>query len=172
MKKACSIFLLAFLMIFSVPSVMAHCPLCTMGVGVAAVGAGWLGVSKVVIGFLVGAFAMSMGMWFAKLVKKKYIPLQKTLIILAVFFTTVLPLLPIFSTVGPLYIPFIGKYGLTYALNYSLAASFLGGLMVFISPTLSKKITIQRSGKTIPFQGVMLTLLLLILTSLIIQFTV
>src|SRR3989344_9503518 len=85
--------------------VSAHCPLCTLGAGAAAAGAVWLGVSKVVIGLFIGAFAMSMGMWFSKIPKKKYIPFQKTLIILAIFLTTVLPLSPIFKAIGPLYLP-------------------------------------------------------------------
>lgn len=147
----------------------AHCPLCTVGAGVTAAGAVWFGVSKVVIGLLIGAFAMSLGMWFARIPKKQYVHFQKTLIIGIIFFTTVLPLLPIFSTIEPLYIPFIGEYGLTYALNYSLASSFLGGVIVFISPSLSKQLTKLRNGKAIPFQGIILTLLSLIVIGLIIQ---
>lgn len=155
-----------------VETVNAHCPLCTVGAGAAAVGVAWLGVSKVVIGLLIGAFAMSMGMWFARVPKKRHIPLQKTLIISIIFFTTVLPLLPIFSAIGPLYIPFIGEYGKTYAINYSLATSFLGGTITFISPSLNKKIKEKRSGKGIMFQGILLTFSLLAVAALIIQFVI
>ena len=170
MRKLSSIIFL--IPILLAKAVNAHCPLCTIGAGAAAAGAAWLGVSKVVIGLLIGAFAMSMGMWFAKVPKKQFIPLQKILIISIIFFTTVLPLLPIFSAIGPLYLPFIGEYGKTYAVNYSLASSFLGGTITFISPSLNKKIKEKRSGKSIIFQGVLLTFSLLAIAALIIQFTI
>ncbi len=163
------LFLSFFSLIFLARFVSAHCPLCTIGAGAAAAGAVWLGVSKVAVALFIGGFAMSMGMWFSNIIKKKYIPFQKILIVIVVFFTTILPLSPIFSAIGPLYISFIGDYGLTYALNYSLISSLFGGLIVFSSPFLSKKITNIRGGKIIPYQGVMLTLSLLIITGGIIQ---
>jgi len=153
-------------------NVSAHCPLCTIGAGAAAGGAVWLGVSKVIVALFIGAFAMSMGMWFSGIIKKKYIPFQKTIIVIVVFLTTVLPLLPIFNAVGPLYIPFVGEYGLTYALNYSIASSLLGGAIVIISPSMSKKIKNLRGGRTIPFQGILITFSLLLITALIIQLTI
>ena len=116
---------------------------------------------------------MSMGMWFARIIKKRYIPFQRTLIIIVVFLTTVLPLLPIFSAIGPLYLSFIGGvYGTTYAINYSLVSSFLGGVIMFISPGLNKKIKEKRNGKGIPFQSILITFILLGITALIIQFTI
>lgn len=149
--------------------VSAHCPLCTIGAGAAAGAAVWLGVSKVVVALFIGAFAMSIGMWFSKLIKKQYIPFQKTLIVLVVFLTTLLPLLPFFKAIGPLYLSFIGDYGKTYAVNYSLASSLLGAFVVFISPFISKNISKLRNGKIIPFQGVIITLTILIITGIIMQ---
>ena len=164
-------FILPILAVFLVKFISAHCPLCTVGAGAAAAGAVWLGVSKIVVALFIGGFAMSMGMWFSRIPKKKYIPFQKTLIILAIFFTTVLPLLPLFTAIGPLYLSFIGEYGKTYAVNYSLASSLLGGLLVFISPAISKKLTKARKGKIIPYQGTILTLSLLIILGILIQFS-
>ena len=162
---------LAIFTIFLAKIVSAHCPLCTIGAGAAAGAAVWLGVSKVAAALFIGAFAMSMGMWFSKIPKKKYIPFQKTIIILAIFLTTVLPLLPIFTAIGPLYLSFIGEYGSTYAINYSLISSFFGGLIVFVSPALSKKISKLRNGKIVSFQGTILTLSLLIIIGIFIQFS-
>ena len=166
MKK---FFILPILAIFLSRIVSAHCPLCTIGAGAAAGGAVWLGVSKVVVALFIGAFAMSMGLWFSRIPKKTYVPLQKTLITMAIFLTTILPLLPIFTAIGPLYFSFIGEYGTTYAVNYSLASSLLGGLLVFVSPALSKRITKLRRGKILPFQGVIITLSTLIIIGGIIQ---
>ena len=149
-------------------AVSAHCPLCTIGAGAAAAGAVWLGVNKVVVALFIGAFAMSMGLWFARLIKKKYLPLQKPLIIIIIFVSTVLPLIPLFKVIGPLYIP-IGEYGKTFAINYSLISSLIGAALVFIAPSLSKKITTLRHQKIIPFQGILLTFLLLIIIGAIIQ---
>src|SRR3989338_4467050 len=95
--------------IFLAEFVSAHCPLCTMGAGAAAAGAVWLGVRKVVVALFIGGFAMSMGMLFSKLIKKKYIPFQKTVIVLVVFLTTVIPLMPLFTAIGPLYLSFMGE---------------------------------------------------------------
>ena len=129
----------------------------------------WLGVNKVVVALFLGAFAMSMGMWFARIIKKKYIPLQNFLIVALIFFTTVLPLMPLFKALGPLYFSFIGDYGTTYVFNYSLASSFLGGIIVLSTPSISKAITKKRNYKTFPFQGTLLTLILLIIVGILIQ---
>ncbi len=169
MKSKFTLFLLFIFLIFFTPSVMAHCPLCTVGAGAAAAGAVWLGVSKVVVALFIGAFAMSMGMWFSGLPKKQYFPFQKTSVVLIVFLSTVIPLIPLFTAVGPLYLSFVGTYGTTYAVNYSIASSLFGGLIVFISPNLSKRITNYREGKIMPFQGTLLTLSLLSIIGLTIQ---
>lgn len=166
MKKI--IFLIPVFLFFLV-RVSAHCPLCTIGAGAAAGAAVYLGVSKVVVALFIGGFAMSMGMWFSRVVKKKYIPFQKTIIVLIVFLTTVLPLMPLFKAVGPLYLSFIGDYGTTLALNYSLISSLSGGAVVFISPQLSRKLSKMRAGKILPFQGTVLTVSLLIVIGGVIQ---
>lgn len=160
--------------IFSIQNISAHCPLCTIGAGAAAGAAVWLGVSKIVVALFLGAFAMSMGMWFARVLskKKKYIPFQNTIVIVGVFLLTIWPLMSIVKVIGPLYLSFIGIYGTTYAFNYSIASSLLGGFLTFISPSLSKQITKSRKGKMLPFQGIILTFSLLIIAGLIIQLLV
>ncbi|MDP2672553.1 MAG: rhodanese-like domain-containing protein [Nanoarchaeota archaeon] len=157
------------LIIFLSKSVMAHCPLCVVGAGAAGAAAMWLGVSKVVVALFIGAFAMSMGMWFARIIKKKYIPFQNFIIVAVIFLTTILPLMPLFKALGPLYLSFIGDYGTTYVFNYSLASSFFGGAIVLSAPSISKAITKKRNNKTFPFQGTLLTLILLIIVGFLIQ---
>lgn len=163
---------------FSLPfilleSVSAHCPLCTAGAAVAAGGALWLGVSKVVVSLFLGAFAVSTGWWVSNMIKKKYIPLQKQLLILASFLLTMIPILPMMTSIQPLYISWAGDYGSwlnrTYVLDMSLYSSIFGGLLVCIMPSISKRITNLRN-KTLPFQGVILTLLLLLIVGVAIQF--
>ncbi len=172
MKKNKSLLLIffgSFFLIFLSKSVMAHCPLCVVGAGAVGAGAIWLGISKVVVALFLGAFSMSMGMWFARIIKKKYIPFQNFLVITIIFFTTVLPLMPLFKALGPLYFSFIGDYGTTYVFNYSLASSFLGGLIVLSTPSISRLITKKRNNKTFPFQGTLLTITLLVVVGVFIQ---
>src|SRR3989339_1091867 len=92
-------------------SAYAHCPLCTAGAAFAAGGAAWLGISKAIIGVFIGAFAVSTGWWVSNLLKKKYIPFQKPLIILLSFVTTIWPLMPLMESIYPVYISWIGDYG-------------------------------------------------------------
>lgn len=171
MKKLLTLPVTAFIIAFLTDFISAHCPLCTIGAGAAAGAAVWIGISKVVVALFIGAFAMSMGMWFSnlKFFRKKYIPFQKYLIILVVFLTTLLPLLPLFSAIGPLYVPFTGEYGTTYVLDYSIVTGIFGGLIVLSSPGISRSLTKIRKGKMIPFQGITITFLLLIMTGGIIQ---
>ncbi len=153
--------------------VRAHCPLCTAGAAVAAGGAVWLGVSKVVVSLFIGAFAVSMGFWFSNVLKKRYIPFQRPIIILASFLLTVVPILPIISSLSPLYISLVGNYGSllnrTYLLDLSLFGSIFGGLIVCSTPSISSKITKLRNGRIIPFQGVILTFALLLTAGAITQ---
>ena len=54
-KKLPLVLIFSVAFIFLVRNVSAHCPLCAMGAGAAAVGAVWLGISKVVVGLFIGA---------------------------------------------------------------------------------------------------------------------
>ena len=176
MKKILVFPLVLMLSVLSIELVSAHCPLCTIGAGAAAAGAVYLGVSAVIVALFIGGFGMSMGMWFARAVKKKYVPFQKTIIILGSFFLTVIPILPIIGVnYYGFYLNLMGSYGnifnKTYLINLSLVSSMFGGLLVFISPKLNKKITEKTGKKLIPFQGVVLTLLLLLVVSVIMQFS-
>lgn len=150
-------------------SAYAHCPLCTAGAAFAAGGAAWLGISKAVIGVFIGAFAVSTGWWVSNLLKKKYVPFQKPLIILISFITTIWPLMPLMESTYPIYISWIGDYGSllnrTYLFSMFLVGSILGGFIVCITPWLSKKITEFRNGKMIPYQGITLTFALLAILS-------
>lgn len=153
--------------LMKVPFVSAHCPLCTIGAAAVAGGAAWMGVNHVVIGLFIGAFALSLGLWIARLIKKQYIPFQKSIIVLFSYVGTIVPLIPLLKSDYPLFISWFGEYGSmfnkTYLFNLFLAGSLLGGLIVAATPWLSKKITAIRQGKMIPYQGILLTFALLLL---------
>lgn len=169
------LFSLILLPILSIKGVLAHCPLCTAGAAVAVGGAAWLGVNKVVLSLFVGAFAVSMGWWIGKMIKKNYIPFQRTTLIILSFILTVIPLLPILNLHRPFPVGLFGNYGSifnrTYMINLSLVGSFFGGFIVMISPKLSKRITELRKGKHINYQTIIVTFLLLIIIGVIVQFS-
>ncbi len=171
--KKLSLAMLPVFSVFLTETVSAHCPLCTIGAGVAAAGAVYLGVSKIVVSLFIGAFAVSTGWWVSRMIKKKYIPYQKHFIILASFLLTIIPIMPIMETIKPFYLSLFGGYGTlfnrTYLLNMALFGSILGGGIVYLTPSISSRISKIRGGKIIPFQGVILTLSLLIIVGGIIQ---
>src|SRR3989344_2974791 len=105
-------FLIAAAISLLVPqTALAHCPLCTVGAAFVAGGAAVFGVHRMVIGVFIGAFAASMGMWFGRAIKKKVMPFQKTAIVLASYFLTVLPMWPLLKDAHPLLLNFAGDYG-------------------------------------------------------------
>src|SRR3989338_2252487 len=151
----------------------AHCPLCTMGAAAATAGAVWLGVNNIVIGLFIGAFAVSTGWWVSNLIKKKYIPSQKPVIILVSYITTIIPISKLIPSIYPFYISLMGDYGSilnrTYIINPFVIGTVFGGIIVSIAPTISKKITILRQGRTISYQGVIITFLTLLIIGGLIQ---
>ncbi len=159
-----------------VKSSQAHCPLCTVGAAAAAGGAAWLGVSEIVIGVFTGAFAVSIGWWLGRLIRKRYVPFQRSLVILLSFVTTILPLLKLLGGLHPVFIFIAGDYGSllnrTYLINLFLVGSVLGGFIVLITPWLSSMITKYRHGMTVPYQGIILTLALLIILSISLEIIV
>src|SRR3989338_2562596 len=168
------VFITSFLfLIFLIEDVSAHCPLCTAGAAAAAGGAVWLGLNKAVVSLFIGAFAVSTGWWASRFIKKKYIPFQKAIIVLISFLITILPILSLISYDYPLYISLLGDYvsilNRTYVVDLSLVGSVLGGLIVVISPAINKKLKSIRGGKGVPYQGILLTFVLLLILSIVIQ---
>ena len=81
------------LLISFIPSVMAHCPLCT-GAAVAGVElARVTGLDDSIVGLLLGAVILSSALWFNKWLKKKInFPMQEIIIIIISFLMIAVPL--------------------------------------------------------------------------------
>src|SRR3989338_3060950 len=101
-------------------SIHAHCHLCTVGAAAAAGGAAYMGVSTSVVGLFIGAFFVSTGWWVSNLLKKKFIPFQKIVLILVSYIATVLPILHLMPGFYPLLISFSGDYGSLNGINFFL----------------------------------------------------
>lgn len=150
----------------------AHCPLCTAGAGVAALGAAKLGMGPMPIGIFLGAFAVALGLWFAQLLKKQYLPRQKALLAIFSFVTTIIPLQAVLADNTSLYLPFWGEYGKTLVVNLFVVGAVVGGVLILLSPYLSRKLALARGGEMYPFQGMAITLVLLVSAAAIVGLAV
>ncbi|PIQ66938.1 MAG: hypothetical protein CO184_01945 [Candidatus Zambryskibacteria bacterium CG_4_9_14_3_um_filter_40_16] len=152
---------------------LAHCPLCTIGAGALAVVAASMGISSIVVGVFIGAFAMALGMWLSKIPKKEYIPNQYFFLTILIFLGTIIPIMPLIREYHPLYLSLVGEYGTffhnTYAINLFFFGSVLGALIMFVSPFISRMVSAVRKNRAIPYQGIALTALLLISVSILIE---
>ncbi len=147
----------------------AHCPLCTAGAGVAALGAAKLGMGPTSIGILLGAFAVALGLWFARFLKKQYVPRQKALLAILSFATTIFPLQAVLADNTSVYISFWGEYGKTFVINLFVAGALVGGMLILLSPYLSRKLALARGGEMYPFQGMVITLVLLVSAAAVVE---
>jgi hypothetical protein len=151
----------------------AHCPLCTAGAGVAAVAASWWGIGSAPIGVFIGAFAVALGLWLSNLVKKEYIPKQRIFIAVISFVMTVLPIMPMMPGYSSIYISLSGDYGSllnrTYLINLFLFGAIIGGILVFVAPLISKRLTKLRNDIMFPYQGIAITFSLLAAVALILE---
>lgn len=151
---------------------LAHCPLCTAGAGGLAVLAASLGISPVVVGVLIGAFALALGLWLAGTINKQYIPEQKAVIASIIFLSTVLPIMPLVQAFGPLYLSLTGDYGTllhnTYTINLYILGVSIGALVMLTAAPVSRLLTKVR-GTHFPFQGMIITFSLLIAAALVVQ---
>lgn len=162
---------------FVVPlAALAHCPLCTIGAGVAAAGAAWLGVDVAVIGIFIGAFGFAIGAWMGRmLIKKTFFRFQTELVGLLSFLATVLPIRAVLEEgYGSLYISLWGEYGSflnrTYLIDRFLVGAIVGAFLLLSAPMVSRWVTRRRKGSTVPYQGIIITFTLLVAASLVGQF--
>ena len=152
-------------------SVSAHCPLCTAGAGVLAVVAASLGVPALIISTLLGGFALAMGLWIAKLPKKDYISYQYYIIAGVIYLSTVLPLWPILKEYKILYAPYFGfdKYADKVPVDIYVVGVVLGAIALISAPYISSKISAIAKTQLIPFQGMLITMTLLVVVPLVLN---
>ncbi|HLC60689.1 MAG TPA: hypothetical protein VJJ52_04625 [Candidatus Nanoarchaeia archaeon] len=169
-------FLLIFfiLAINLIPLAHAHCPLCTVAVGAAAISAKYYGVDVSIIGLLIGAFGISTGLWIGLKVKK-YFKFQLPLIVLASFLLTVIPL--IYLSDEYIYAPILwfGAAGSllnkVYWINKILFGSLIGGVVAVLAYLLHAYVKKIRGKVLFPYQGVAFTVLSLAIAGLTMYFT-
>ncbi len=101
------------------------------------------------------------------------IRLMNIFIIFLSFLSIVLPLKLYFYETGSFYLYLFGDYGSlfnrTYAYDKFLFGAIVGGIIILISPLISKKIIQLRQGKIFPYQGLIINFALMILVLIIFQ---
>jgi hypothetical protein len=150
-------------------TVQAHCPLCTIGAGGAAALAAWLGISAAPVGVFVGAFALAVGLWTAKLIKKRFVRGQNNILGAASFATVVFPVMPLMEQYSSLYVSWMGEYGRTFLIDKFLVGAVIGAAVLYSAPFLSRKLAQARGNKMIPFQGMLISLITLLLASAVLE---
>jgi hypothetical protein len=155
-----------FTLVFLTGKAKAHCPLCTVGVGMISGVAATFGINEMSIGVFVGAFALAMGLWISNLLR--FEGWRRWILVLSSFALTVFPLTTIMGDLLPLYIHVAGDYGSllnrTYLVNLFSVGSVIGAVITLVSPEISWRIAFKR-GKAIKHQGVFVTIFLLLLVS-------
>ncbi len=161
---------LLVLILFLLPEVsFAHCPLCVGGV-LAITFLGYeLGVKKIAMGFLIGALAVAFSEWMNRLIKKKIFKGQDFVLIILTFILSYLTAKRYILDYYSLYLKNFGIDKFIF-IDKSLITGSLGGILVFVAPYISRWITQKRGGKTILFQRIIVTLILLIAGLLIFQY--
>ena len=142
----------------------AHCPLCTAGAGGAAAIASSLGIGMGIVGVFLGAFGLAMGLWFDGVLDREIVPQQRWVVGIGLFLSIIVPVTLGGTEYSSIYVNVAGGYGTplnrTYLVDRFLLGALLGGMTVAVAPRLSRWIT-ERRDRTLPFQGLVLTFVLL-----------
>ncbi len=158
------------LILLSIPTIVAHCPLCTAATGAGIGLARWIGVDDSIVGLFLGAFIISTGLWLDNWLKKKKIsiPLQGFLLVFASFLLTIIPLyltgiIKNFEIVRSL--PELSILGLSiFGIDKMLFGTIIGILAVGYSFSFSNYIKKKNGRVLFPYQGIsfmMITLFIL-----------
>jgi len=166
--------LVLLVLLFLIPAVYAHCPLCTAAVGAAAVSAKYYGMDLSIIGIFIGAFGVSTGLWIGLKIKN-YFKFQLPVIVLLSFLLTALPLLYISDEHIYLPVLWIGSAGSffnkVYWINKILFGGIIGALASVLAYLLHVHVKKIRGKVLFPFQGVVFTILSLAITSMVMYFS-
>lgn len=169
MQRLGALFAAVSLFITNTPIVHAHCPLCTGAVIAGAVGAKYIGLDVSIVGIFTGAFAISTGIWVGKKIRQ-LVPYQVLWAALLSFALTIIPLLGKMNE--PAYIPVFlfgtagSLFNRLYFVDKFLLGSAIGGIVTAGAYWVHLSIK-ARNGKVLfPFQGIALTVTLLIMASI------
>ena len=161
----------AVILILLSRSVLAHCPLCTVAAGAGVGFARWAGVDDSIVGLFLGAFIVSMGLWFNNLLKKRKvsIPFQEFLAVFASFLLTIIPLylagiIRNFEIVKSL--PELSMLGLSVlGIDKLLFGTIVGVIFIGCSFSFSDYVKKRNRKVLFPYQGIVFMIVALLILS-------
>lgn len=161
MKKFLAVSILTLILFFRLPNIAsAHCPLCVVGAGAGLSLSRFLGIDDAITGVWIAAFLGAFSLWMARLLKKKYLPLQEPLIYLGVFGLTLWSFYA-FNLVDE-------HVGLIFGVP-KLTFSLIGGGVVFYLVEKLSALVKEKRGKVLfPYQHIVFSLGSMLLLSIII----
>jgi len=142
-----------------VPLASAHCPLCTAAVGAGVALSRFYGVDDSIVGVWIGSFVVSTALWFNRLLKKKYVALQKFWLIILALLVTIIPLYSA-GMIGQRYSTLLGIDALMFGI-------LAGGFVTAFGVSISERIKMQKNKVLFPFQTIIILLVLLTLTTVV-----
>ena len=132
----------------SIPSALAHCPLCTVATGVAVGISRWYGVDDALIGILIAGFVVSSGLWVNNILKRRkavVVPFQGTALVLLSLILTVVGFKSGGLFIGP---PYLGLPRLLTGMVFGTVAGGAGeGLHAYLR-------SVNQGTNFIPLQGI------------------
>lgn len=166
MKKCLLPLSLIFSFFLFARTALAHCPLCTGAIAVAAVTAKYYGVDTSIIGLFIGAFGVSTGLWVGRVLQKRGWRGRTWWIALASYLLTVVPL--IWLGGDQLYVSLLlwGEPGSllnnVYSLDALMFGSVVGGVLTVLGLGVHTGVKRKLGRVLFPYQGIVFTLLLLL----------
>ncbi|TAL47002.1 hypothetical protein EPN87_03905 [archaeon] len=162
LKKLIVFTILPFL--FSTPSALAHCPLCTAATAAAIAFTRWYGLDDSIMGVFVGGMIIATGLWANNMLKrfnkgKEYLPLQSVILVILSAIFTIIPFYYA-GLVGPLN-PFR-----IFGIDRILFGAIIGIAVYFLSFRLHGIIrTSNKNRNYFPYQSIALLISLLSLSA-------
>ena len=153
--------MLSFILTLSILLIptFAHCPLCTVATGTAIAVTRYYGIDDLAVGTFIGGFILSTSLWFDRILKKRnkgeFIQMQGLFLTLLGLFFTILSYLWL-NLSGPLASSLFG-------INKLFLGTIVGTLVTFSAFELHKIIRKNMQKSLIPFQGIVFTLISLVL---------
>jgi hypothetical protein len=162
--RGLSVFIFGLVFVASALPVSAHCPLCTGAVGAGVAVSRFYGVDDSIVGLWIGAFVISTALWFNRMLKKNYLPMQNVIVGLAALLLTVVPFY-FAGLIGGLHAPQL------FGIDRLLFGILLGSVLTYAAIFGSNAIKKRRGRVIIPYQTVLLTLATLSGTSTVLWLT-
>ena len=173
MKKKIFILLAIFIFLINLPSVLAHCPLCTAAAGTGVLFTRAYGVDDTIAGLFLGAAIISSALWFNKWLKKRInFKFQETLMVIISFLLFAIPFyttgLITDSTMVKLMPDHHSIFGLgVFGIDKLLFGMIIGSLAVWGAFVLNEAIKKAKGRVLYPYQGMSFMLIVLAVLSLL-----